>query len=81
VTWGAMQLQAALRQIDAQWTSIMAAVRTFSREMVGTGYTLRVNILQEYEKLAQAFRNLASQMEAINRQMQEMVRGCVRLIN
>ena len=75
VTWGAMQLQAALRQIDAQWTSIMAAVRTFSREMAGIGYTLRVNILQEYEKLAQAFRNLASQMEAINRQMQEMVRG------
>jgi hypothetical protein len=43
--------------------------------MAQTGYTINANLLQYYQQLAQAIRNLVTQLENINRQMQEMVRG------
>jgi hypothetical protein len=43
--------------------------------MAQTGYTINANLLQYYQQLAQAIKNLVTQLENINRQMQEMVRG------
>jgi phage-related protein len=73
--WAGVQLQAALREIDARIVEITSALATLNEEMLQTGYTLDTQLLQYYRQLAEAFRNLATQMENINRQTQEMVRG------
>ena len=73
--WAGVQIQAALREIDARMTHLAATLATFNQEMMRTGYTINTSVIQAYQQLAQAFRNLATQMENINRQTQEMIRG------
>jgi hypothetical protein len=73
--WAGVQLQAALREIDARIVEITSALATLNEEMLQTGYTLDIQLLRSYRQLGEAFRNLATQMENINRQTQEMVRG------
>jgi galactokinase len=73
--WAGVQIQAALREIDMRVTHLAAALATFNQEMLRTGYTLNTSILQAYQQFAQAIRNLVTQFENINRQMQEMIRG------
>jgi hypothetical protein len=73
--WAGVQVQAALREIDARIVQLATALATLNREMAQTGYTINANLLQYYQQLAQAIRNLVTQLENINRQMQEMVRG------
>jgi biotin operon repressor len=73
--WAGTQIQAALREIDARMTHLAATLATFNQEMMRTGYTINTSVIQAYQQLAQAFRNLVAQMENINRQTQEMIRG------
>jgi methyl-accepting chemotaxis protein len=73
--WAGVQLQAALREIDARIVEITTALATLNKEMLQTGYTLNTQLLQYYRQLGEALKNLATQMENINRQTQEIVRG------
>jgi biotin operon repressor len=73
--WAGVQIQAALREIDARMTHLAATLATFNQEMMRIGYTINTSVIQAYQQLAQAFRNLVTQMENINRQTQEMIRG------
>lgn len=73
--WAGTQIQAALREIDARIVQLATSLAIFNHQMAQTGYTINANLLQYYQQLAQAIRNLVTQLENINRQMQEMVRG------
>jgi len=73
--WAGVQVQAALREIDARIVQLATSLATLNRQMAQTGYTINATLLQYYQQLAQAIRNLVTQLENINRQMQEMVRG------
>jgi len=73
--WAGVQLQAALREIDARMVQLTTALATLNKEMIQTGHTLDTQLIQYYRQLGEAFKNLVTQMENINRQTQEMVRG------
>jgi len=67
-------LGAALREVDARMASIASFAATLNKEMERIGWTVKMNILEEFRKWAEALVNVAKRTEEIRRQMEEMVK-------